>query len=55
MKFGWRNGPQLVWLSSAFRYEIVTDLYVGAHAAGYKELVERVYGHSPGIARAAHK
>ena len=34
-----------------FRYDEVTDLYVGARAAGYKELVQRVYTHSLGISR----
>jgi 1,4-alpha-glucan branching enzyme len=34
-----------------FRYDEITDLYVGVRAAGYKELAERVYGHSLGIAR----
>lgn len=34
-----------------FRYDEVTDLYVGARAAGYKELAQRVYTHSLGIAR----
>ena len=44
-----------IWLDEyhvdGFRYDEVTDLYVGARAAGYKELVERVYLHSLGIAR----
>lgn len=34
-----------------FRYDEITDLYVGARAAGYKELAERVYTHSLGISR----
>lgn len=34
-----------------FRYDEVTDLYVGARAAGYKELADRIYSHSLGIAR----
>jgi maltooligosyltrehalose trehalohydrolase len=36
-----------------FRYDEITDLYVGPRAAGYKELAERVYGHSLGIPRFA--
>jgi maltooligosyltrehalose trehalohydrolase len=44
-----------MWLDEyhvdGFRHDEVTDLYVGARAAGYQELVERVYGHSLGIAR----
>jgi 1,4-alpha-glucan branching enzyme len=34
-----------------FRYDEVTDLYVGARAAGYKELVQRVYQHTLSIGR----
>lgn len=34
-----------------FRYDEVTDLYVGARAAGYRDFAQRVYSHSLGIAR----
>jgi maltooligosyltrehalose trehalohydrolase len=34
-----------------FRYDEVTDLYAGERAAGYKELVQKVYVHSLGITR----
>ncbi|MGC2400615.1 MAG: alpha-amylase family glycosyl hydrolase [Acidobacteriaceae bacterium] len=34
-----------------FRYDEVTDLYVGARAAGYQDLAQRVYVYSLGIAR----
>ena len=44
-----------MWLDEyhvdGFRYDEVTDLYAGARAAGYQDLVQRVYGHSLGIAR----
>jgi 1,4-alpha-glucan branching enzyme len=44
-----------MWLDDyhvdGFRYDEVTDLYVGARAAGYAELAQRVYVHSLGIAR----
>lgn len=44
-----------MWLDEyhvdGFRYDEITDLYVGARSDGYKELVQRVYGHSLGIAR----
>lgn len=34
-----------------FRYDEITDLYVGARAAGYKELAQRIYTHSLGVSR----
>lgn len=44
-----------MWLDDyhvdGFRYDEITDLYVGDRAAGYKELAQRVYTHSLGIAR----
>jgi len=44
-----------MWLDEyhvdGFRYDEVTDLYVGERAAGYKELVQRIYGHSLGVSR----
>ncbi len=44
-----------MWLDEyhvdGFRYDEITDLYVGDRAAGYKDLAERVYTHSLGIAR----
>lgn len=44
-----------MWLDEyhvdGFRYDEVTDLYAGARAAGYKELANRIYLHSLGIAR----
>ncbi|MDQ2711039.1 MAG: alpha amylase C-terminal domain-containing protein [Acidobacteriota bacterium] len=44
-----------MWLDAfhvdGFRYDEVKDLYAGDRAAGYKELVERVYTYSLGISR----
>jgi maltooligosyltrehalose trehalohydrolase len=44
-----------MWLDEyhvdGFRYDEITDLYVGARAPGYKELAERIYNHSLGIPR----
>jgi maltooligosyltrehalose trehalohydrolase len=44
-----------MWLDEyhvdGFRYDEVSDLYVGARAAGYQYLVEQVYLYSQGIAR----
>ena len=44
-----------MWLDEyhidGFRYDEVTDLYVGGRAAGYRELAERIYGHSLQIPR----
>ena len=44
-----------MWLDEyhvdGFRYDEVTDLYVGARAAGYQYLVEQVYRYSLNIAR----
>jgi maltooligosyltrehalose trehalohydrolase len=44
-----------MWLDDyhidGFRYDEVTDLYDGGRAAGYRELAERVYGHSLKIPR----
>ena len=34
-----------------FRYDEITDLYVGARAAGYEELAQRIYSHSLGVPR----
>jgi 1,4-alpha-glucan branching enzyme len=48
------NANQM-WLDEyhvdGFRYDEVTDFYVGDRAAGYKELVQRIYCHSLGISR----
>jgi 1,4-alpha-glucan branching enzyme len=44
-----------MWLDDyhvdGFRYDEVTDLYVGARATGYQELAQRVYTYSLGIPR----
>ena len=44
-----------MWLDDyhvdGFRYDEVSDLYVGARAAGYKDLAQRVYAHSLSISR----
>ena len=44
-----------MWLDEyhvdGFRYDEITDLYVGDRAAGYRELAVRVYTHSLGISR----
>ncbi len=44
-----------MWLDEyhvdGFRYDEITDLYVGARAAGYRDFAERVYRHSLQIPR----
>ncbi len=44
-----------MWLDDyhvdGFRYDEITDLYVGDRAPGYKDFAQRIYGHSLGIAR----
>ena len=44
-----------MWLDEyhvdGFRYDEITDLYVGARAAGYKDHATRIYTHSLGIPR----